>query len=140
MSTRKLQYVDIFCIDRYIAVSICIADPYSQPYFSVGLCHHSGWLTIITSNKLQSTHITPHTTYNYMRKTWVAKWGTSKISSTKKFRTACSDKQPWKELVLCPAELALMHKHCLVTMLEFLGLGSVIQPKYWLANQNRGVA
>ena len=43
-------------------------------------------------------------------------------------------------LVSCPAGLALMRKHRLVTMLEFLGPGSVIQPKYWLANQNRGVA
>ena len=34
---------------------------------------------------------------------------------------------------------ANVHKHCLVTMLEFLGPGSAIQPKYWLANQNRGV-
>ena len=38
------------------------------------------------------------------------------------------------ELVSCPAGLALMRKHRLVTMLEFLGPGSAIQPKYWLAN------
>ena len=39
-------------------------------------------------------------------------------------------------IVSCPAGLALMRKHRLVTMLEFLGPGSAIQPKYWLANQN----
>ena len=36
------------------------------------------------------------------------------------------------------------HKHCLVVttlqFLHFLGPGSVIQPKYWLADQNRWVA
>ena len=36
-------------------------------------------------------------------------------------------------LVSCPAGLALMRKHRLVTMLKFLGPRSAIQPKYWLA-------
>ena len=40
---------------------------------------------------------------------------------------------PSVAVVSCPARLALMCKHHLVTMLEFLGPRSAIQPKYWLA-------
>ena len=43
-------------------------------------------------------------------------------------------------IVLCTAELVLMRKHHLVTVLKFLVSGSTIQPKYWFANQNRGAA
>ena len=65
-----------------------------QPFFSVGLCHHNGWLTIIMSNELQSTHITTNTTYTKLlqlqENSLGSRVGASKIiiSLTKKFRTA----------------------------------------------------
>ena len=39
--------------------------------------------------------------------------------------------EPQFVIVSCPAGLALIRKHRLVTMLEFLRPGSAIQPKYW---------